>query len=97
MWESNSFHPASAAFFPGLLLSLGGAVLAADDYTPLPVQKQVDTALHSVLLVAGVLVVLILVAIAIIVYRKVFASIGRRDAGAAGRPARRGRRGGETR
>ncbi len=46
--------------------------LAADEVTPLPVERQVETALHSVLLVAGVLVVLILVAIAIIVYRKVF-------------------------
>ena len=36
-------------------MSLGGAVRAAEDYTPPPVQKQVDTALHSVLLVAGVL------------------------------------------
>jgi tetratricopeptide (TPR) repeat protein len=55
-------------------LSVHGAVRAADDYTPPPVQKQVDTALHSVLLVAGVLVVLILAAVAVIVFRKVFSA-----------------------
>jgi tetratricopeptide (TPR) repeat protein len=55
-------------------MSLGGLALAADDAPVTPVQKQVDSALHSVLLIAGVLVVLILVAVAIIVYRKAFST-----------------------
>lgn len=66
------FAPRIRSALLGCALSLAGSVQAADDYTPLPVQKQVDTALHSVLLIAGVLVVLILAAIAIIVYRKAF-------------------------
>jgi tetratricopeptide (TPR) repeat protein len=44
---------------------------AADEVQP-PVREQVDTALHSVLLVAGVLVVLILVAVAVMVFRRAF-------------------------
>lgn len=55
-------------------MMLGGTVRAADDSAAVPVQKQVDTALHSVLIVAGVLVVLILAAIAIILYRKAFSA-----------------------
>lgn len=55
-------------------LSLAVAARSAGDLAAPPVQKQVDTALHSVLLVAGVLAVLILAAVAVIVYRKVLSA-----------------------
>ncbi len=51
---------------------LARAAVDDDSYARLPVQKQVDTALHSILIVAGALVVLILAAVAVIVYRKAF-------------------------
>ncbi len=66
--------PRVCGAFLWCVLSLGGLVRADDDTPALPVQKQVDSALHSVLLIAGVLVVLILVAVAIIVYRKAFSA-----------------------
>jgi len=55
----------------GLLspIFIGAVARAADEVRP-PVREQVDTALHSVLLVAGVLVVLILVAVAVMLFRK---------------------------
>ena len=57
----------------GFAMGIPGFARAADDYSGIPpAQNQVDSALHTVLLVAGMLVILILVAIAIIVFRKVF-------------------------
>jgi tetratricopeptide (TPR) repeat protein len=47
---------------------------AADPDVPIEVGKQVDTALHSVLLVGAVLIVAILAAVAVIVYRKAFSA-----------------------
>jgi tetratricopeptide (TPR) repeat protein len=55
----------------GLVLNVAGAVRAAEVDVAPQVQKQVDTALRSILIVGGILVVLILAAIAVIVYRKV--------------------------
>jgi len=55
-------------------LLVGGALPAAAQGTP-PVAQQVDTALRGVVLVGAVVVVLILVAVAFLVYRKVFAAV----------------------
>jgi tetratricopeptide (TPR) repeat protein len=56
------------------LLLLQGLARAEEGQAPAEVAKEVDTALHTVLLIGAVLVVLILLAVVFIVYRKVLGS-----------------------
>jgi len=68
-------------FAIGLLAPMCFGVLAhAAEEAPAPVREQVDTALHSVLLIAGVLLVLILLGVAVMVFRRAFGSAGPSDA-----------------
>jgi len=74
----------------GLLLAfasvLSTAARAADDSPVAPLQRPVETALLSLEVVGGVLIVLILIAVAIIVYRKALAPANPAESSAPPQP-----------